>query len=147
MIASPCTKCAAPPRPTCRPPFRLMRADLAHIHMAAQTSLLRKLPFVFLARLLRKPVIVHVHAPSPESLFVTTRKWARGYVFRSATRVVALSESWAQLFRLHEPRARVIVMRNPAATHEARPGPGGAVPAGLRCSAAQLCGRRSYGGD
>lgn len=100
-------------------PLLLWRGEMVHIHLAAQTSILRKLPIVAMARLLERPVIVHVHAPSEESLFRRTPGWARRFLFASAARVVALSESWAAIFRAHEPRCRVVVMANPVRDFDA----------------------------
>jgi glycosyltransferase involved in cell wall biosynthesis len=94
-------------------PWLLLRADLMHLHLAAQTSILRKLPIVAIARLMRRPIIVHIHAPSPESLFRDTRPWALRFLFRSASRVVALSEVWAATFRAYAPLTRILVLPNP----------------------------------
>ena len=93
-------------------PLLLWRAKMVHIHLAAQTSILRKLPFVALARLMARPIIVHVHAPSEASIFEHTPRWATSFLFTSAARVVALSESWATIFRAHHPRTPVMVIPN-----------------------------------
>ena len=90
-----------------------------HLHVAAQTSILRKLPFVVMARLMRKPILLHIHAPSEESLFRKTRPWALRYLFRSATRVIALSQHWADLFAFYQPQAQIVVIPNPVRTFEA----------------------------
>ena len=100
-------------------PYLLLRADLMHVHLAAQTSILRKLPLVAIARVMRKPIVVHFHAPSKESLFEKTSPWALRFLFRSATRVVALSQSWADVFLLSDPRVRVVVIPNPVRLYEA----------------------------
>jgi glycosyltransferase involved in cell wall biosynthesis len=94
-------------------PYHLLRTDLAHVHLAAQTSILRKIPILWMAKVLRRPVIVHVHAPSTESLFRDTKPWAMRFTFRTAARVVALSQSWADAFVAYEPKARVVVLANP----------------------------------
>ena len=94
-------------------PLKIMRADVVHVHVAAQFSLLRKLPFVCIARALRKPLVVHVHASSEESLFHRTPRPAVRFVLLSATRVIALSQSWADTIRKHLPQANVTVVPNP----------------------------------
>ncbi len=99
-------------------PFRIMRARVVHVHVAAQLSLLRKLPFVCIARALRKPLVVHVHAASEESLFRKTPRFAVRFTLRSASRVIALSESWAEAIVKHVPQARVVVVPNPVSTHD-----------------------------
>ena len=57
--------------------------------------------------------IVHVHAPSEETLFRQTARWKVRFVFRTASRVVALSGSWAAMIRNHVPEASVAVIPNP----------------------------------
>jgi glycosyltransferase involved in cell wall biosynthesis len=89
-------------------------ARLVHIHLAGEVSLMRKLPFVALAKLFRKRTIVHVHAGSPESLFDKTPSWAVRFVMLSADRVIALSPKWAENIQQHFPAAKVTVIPNPA---------------------------------
>ena len=96
-----------------RAPFAVGIADLVHIHVAGESSLLRKLPIVGVARLFRKPLIVHVHAHSTASLFDKTPAWAVRYVLGGADRVIALSESWAREIRGRLPDAYVEVIPNP----------------------------------
>lgn len=96
-----------------RAPFAVGAADLVHIHVAGQRSLLRKLPIVAVARFLGKPLIVHVHAHSTASLFQKTPGWAVRYVLGGADRVIALSESWAREIRVQLPNAHVGVIPNP----------------------------------
>lgn len=94
-------------------PFRMMRVDLVHLHLAGQVSLLRKLPIALCAKALGIPFIAHVHASSAESLFEHTPGWAYRLLLGSARRVVALSESWAASIRHHVPKAEVVVVPNP----------------------------------
>lgn len=94
-------------------PLKMVQADVVHLHLAGELSLLRKLPFTLMARLLRKPYIAHVHASGPESLFDRTPKWATRMVLEQADRTVALSESWADAIRHHVPEAKVEVIPNP----------------------------------
>jgi glycosyltransferase involved in cell wall biosynthesis len=94
-------------------PFLIGRSDIVHVHLAGQVSLLRKIPIALCAKALGKPLVIHVHACSPESLFESTPFWAYRFVLRSASRVVALSESWASSIRRHVPQAKVVVIPNP----------------------------------
>lgn len=93
--------------------FKVPRASIVHIHLAAQVSLLRKLPIVCWSRLLRKPFLIHLHAASPESLFEQTPQWAVRFVMLSANRVVTLSEQWAKIVRHQLPNAHVAILPNP----------------------------------
>jgi glycosyltransferase involved in cell wall biosynthesis len=97
-------------------PWLMLHAQIVHVHLAAQISLARKLPFVAMARLLRRPLVVHVHAGSERSLFEQTPHWMVRFAFGSATRVIALSQSWASHIQAHHPAARVQVIPNPVDT-------------------------------
>lgn len=94
-------------------PFLIGKAAAVHVHLAAQKSVLRKLPFVLAAKLLGKPVVVHVHAFSVESLFDETPFSAGQYILKLADRVVVLSESWSDAIRARDGSLQTIVMPNP----------------------------------
>lgn len=94
--------------------FKIPSARLIHVHLAAEISLLRKLPFIAMAKLYRKPVILHLHAASPESLFDDTPSWAVRVAMLSPDRVVALSPAWAKSIQDRFPTAKVTVVSNPA---------------------------------
>lgn len=94
-------------------PVKILRADIVHVHLASEVSLLRKLPIVCIARMLRKPLVVHVHAASEESLFRQTPRWAVRFVLLSAARIIALSQSWADLILRYVPEAQVVIIPNP----------------------------------
>ena len=51
-------------------PAAFLHAEIIHVHLAGEISLLRKIPMLALAKVLRRPLIVHVHACSEESLFI-----------------------------------------------------------------------------
>ena len=97
-------------------PGKVLRADLVHLHLAGELSLLRKLPIVALARFFRKPLLVHVHASSPESLFSATPAWAVRFVLSNADRVIALSRSWASLIGAQVPGTKTCIVPNPVQT-------------------------------
>ena len=100
-------------------PWRIHSAEIVHVHLAAQTSLLRKLPIVWMAKMFNKPIVVHLHAATESSLFVSTPHAAVRFVFASAARVIALSQSWADIVHRHLPEANVVVIANPVQAHEA----------------------------
>ncbi|WP_158615460.1 glycosyltransferase family 4 protein [Acidipila sp. EB88] len=96
-----------------RAPRALSSATLVHLHLAGEISLLRKLPLILMAKLMRKPLILHVHAGSEESLFQKTPAWAWKCAFNAADRVIALSPAWAAILRRHLPRTEIVVIPNP----------------------------------
>lgn len=42
-------------------PFKAVGVDIIHVHMASDSSLLRKLPFLLLAKWMKKKVVLHQH--------------------------------------------------------------------------------------
>jgi glycosyltransferase involved in cell wall biosynthesis len=101
-------------------PLKVAEADIVHIHMAGEHSLLRKLPIAMLARLFRKPYIAHIHASGPESLFERTPRWATQTTLAHAARVIALSNSWTNVIQTHVPESKVEVIPNPVRISPAR---------------------------
>ena len=94
-------------------PWYIYHAEIVHVHLAAQISLLRKLPIVWMAKMLRRPIVIHLHAATESSLFASTPRAAVRFTFGSATRIVALSQSWADVLHRHFPKAKVAVIMNP----------------------------------
>lgn len=91
----------------------LPRARIVHIHLAAQKSVMRKLPFILGAKLFRKPLVIHVHAFSAESLFDETPLGMGKLVLQLADCVVALSESWRDAMRMRDKNLQITVIANP----------------------------------
>lgn len=56
-------------------PFKAFNTDLVHVHGSMKTSFFRKSPYLFMARLLGKPVIYHMHAASVENYFSRIPDW------------------------------------------------------------------------
>lgn len=74
---------------------------LIHVHTAARGSLYRKAVYVFLARLLRRPVLLHIHAGRGDieafaGRLGPLRRRLLGSALRSATRVLAVSGETAR---------------------------------------------------
>ncbi len=94
-------------------PGLVMQAAIVHVHLAGGVSCLRKLPVLACAKLLRKPIIVHIHAASVSSLTQPGFGWAVKSVFRMATHIVALSGSWARDLRPYAGETPIAVIPNP----------------------------------
>lgn len=77
--------------------------DIIHIHMAAQASFWRKAFFVRKAHKAGKYVIIHQHGGDFEGFFYgqsdERKKQMIRSVFRTADKVLVLSEEWADFFR------------------------------------------------
>jgi glycosyltransferase involved in cell wall biosynthesis len=69
---------------------------LLHIHLASQSSTLRKIIIVRFGRLLRLVMIIHLHDPDYGAFYLRLPRWARQIVramFLSATKVVVLGKA------------------------------------------------------
>jgi glycosyltransferase involved in cell wall biosynthesis len=112
----------------CVAPIAIYRAGIVHVHLAAQKSVFRKLPLILLAKLFRKPIIVHVHAFSVESLFDSTALSAGKWALRLADRVVALSQTWADAINARDRALKVSVIPNPVSASPTKVRPIGREP-------------------
>lgn len=90
-------------------------ADLVHIHFTDGISARRKSLFFHPALWMRKPVVLHFHAPSFEESEAAARFAPLARMFRGASRVVVLSRNWAELVTKHVPGTNVRVVRNAVA--------------------------------
>ena len=91
--------------------------DVVHIHSAAYVSFFRKTLFFVLARLFRRPVVWHLHAPNTDFVDFFGRpdrigRFAR-WVLRQAESVVVLSESWIDIASDILPNVGVEAIYNP----------------------------------
>jgi glycosyltransferase involved in cell wall biosynthesis len=94
-------------------PFLLTRANLVHIHLAGNRSVLRKLPIIVMARVFGVPVIAHVHAFSVQSLLDQTPLHAGRLALKMASCTVALSATWAADLRRRLPTIPIVELANP----------------------------------
>lgn len=89
----------------------LPHADLVHIHLAAVE---RKMPFILLAKLFRKKIIVHLHFPDPQTtLFRKSKVWKYHWCMKHADKVIALSYSWKSLIESTLDVTGIEVVYNP----------------------------------
>jgi len=101
-------------------PFLIGKAAAVHVHLAAQKSVLRKLPFVLTAKLMNKPLVIHVHSFSVESLFDETPFSAGQHILKLADRVVVLSQSWGDAITARDGSLQTFVMPNPVSAKPRR---------------------------
>lgn len=75
--------------------FLLPAYDIVHIHLAAPT---RKIPFIFLARVLHKKIILHLHFPDPAtSIWNKKRSKRYKWCLERADIVITLSKGWKKM--------------------------------------------------
>lgn len=68
--------------------------DLAHIHVATESSAKRKRLFIYVATLFKKKVILHFHPSNEKFLFYPENKELYTRIFKSANLVLVLSDQW-----------------------------------------------------
>lgn len=84
--------------------------DIIHVHIAAVE---RKIPFIFIAKLLRKKILVHLHVPDPQTSILSQKKNLYGWCFKKANIVLVLSSQWKKLLTDTYHINNVIILYNP----------------------------------
>lgn len=97
--------------------FFLPFSDLVHIHFSEPPSAIRKILFVYIAKLCHKKVVIHFHSFSPETTIEGKYKeWYR-YLFHKADASIVLSKFWYdavdKAFHDKEIISKVKVIYNP----------------------------------
>lgn len=91
--------------------WRLPGTDIVHLHMAAVE---RKMPFVFIARLFHKKILIHLHFPDPQTTVFDKKKAPRyKWCLRRADRVIVLSKTWKDLLEREWGCTNLEVVYNP----------------------------------
>lgn len=72
----------------------LPRIDIVHFHLSERTTAKRKRMMMPLAKFLKKKIIVHFHAFSPETTINSKYSERYRYLFTNADAVVVLSNYW-----------------------------------------------------
>jgi len=91
------------------------RPSLVHLHSGKAGSFARKSILLWLARGVRVPVVLHVHAGLFRVFYDRMPRVGRWYIrrtLRAASTVVALGGGWTQRLREIEPAARLVSVPN-----------------------------------
>jgi len=102
------------------------RVDIVHFHVSERGSVARKSLLVCLARLFRKPVVMHTHGCEFHVFYERLPSFLQHIVvriFQSCAYVITLSQSWKQYYetQLSLPPEHVIVLHNPVELPEQLP--------------------------
>lgn len=92
-----------------------LRSPLVHVHLSSRASFWRKSVVCLLARLFRRPYLLHVHGSEFQQFYDECPPLARRIirvVLAEAALVMALSEAWRAALQQMSPRARVEVLMN-----------------------------------
>jgi len=93
----------------------MLDSPLVHVHLSSRASFWRKSVVCLLARLARRPYLLHVHGSEFAQFYEECSPLARRIVRRvlaGATLVLALSEAWRATLARISPQARVEVLTN-----------------------------------
>lgn len=93
--------------------FLLPFYDLVHIHLSEPPSAMRKIIFVWLAKLFSKKTVIHFHSFSVETTIRSKYAFLYKFLFARADRVVVLSEYWKKEVEAVFPFVKVQVIYNP----------------------------------
>ncbi|NEM97750.1 glycosyltransferase family 4 protein [Pontibacter burrus] len=91
------------------------KVDLVHIHVASDTSIFRKSVFVFISRLLKKPIVIHIHGADFDSYYKNANHQVKSYIkytLSKCTKVLVLSNYWRTFFKHQFPDIDVQVLFN-----------------------------------
>lgn len=90
-------------------------SPLVHVHLSSRASFWRKSVVCLLARLFRRPYLLHVHGSEFQQFYdecPPLARWIVRLVLAKAVLVVALSEAWRSTLQRMSPRARIEVLMN-----------------------------------
>jgi len=95
--------------------YNLPNSSLIHCHLSGPVSSLRKLPFLLLAKLFSKPIIVHFHAFSEKSNFDKKFKKLYFLIFKISDKIIVLSDNWRLSIcdSMNLPSGKIRVISNP----------------------------------
>ena len=94
--------------------------DIIHIHSSFGPSFYRKMPFIYMASLFKKPIINHIHGADFEDFYVRASQKKKNLIRRvygKCTRLIALSDEWKEkLSQIVEPE-KIEVIENYSIIH------------------------------
>ena len=97
--------------------FLMPAYDLVHIHTSEPSSALRKVFFLWYAKLFGKKVIIHFHAFSIETTINSKFRQVYQFLFSSADVVIVLSEYWrTEIIQTFKLSHKIKILYNPCAS-------------------------------
>lgn len=91
------------------------RPDVVHIHSSFGPSFYRKMPFIYLSRLAKIPVVNHIHGAEFDSFYEkasASKKKRVRRVYRKCTRFIVLSKEWKEKIAQIVPADKIDVIEN-----------------------------------
>jgi glycosyltransferase involved in cell wall biosynthesis len=95
--------------------FIINQFSIVHIHFSEPTSCFRKLFFLFIAKLHRKPVIVHFHGFSSFEKHNIFYKYLYSAMFSYSDSIIVLSNYWKQsILKNFKIKTTINIINNPS---------------------------------
>ncbi|MBU3570698.1 glycosyltransferase family 4 protein [Priestia aryabhattai] len=91
------------------------RPDLVHIHSSFGPSFYRKIPFIYIARIARKPIINHCHGADFEEFYLKASQKKKALiknVYNKCNITIALSNEWKEKLKDIVPDEKIVVIEN-----------------------------------
>ncbi|MCW3786645.1 glycosyltransferase family 4 protein [Plebeiibacterium sediminum] len=94
--------------------FKIPFYHAVHIHFSEPPSAIRKSLFIFIAKILRKKVILHFHSYSIETTLYSNFSWLYRYIFKHGDLCIILSNYWKiELEKFYPAIRNIKVLLNP----------------------------------
>lgn len=97
------------------------KPELVHIHSSFGPSFYRKIPFVYMASLFRKPIINHIHGSDYDTFFnkaSSVKKKLVKKIYARCTVLIALSDAGKKELSKIVPTEKIIVIENYSILHQ-----------------------------
>ena len=97
------------------------KPDIVHIHSSFGGSFYRKLPFVYIARGFKIPIINHIHGSEISNLYINASEKKKRLVekcFDKCSCLVVLSEEWKDNLEVIKTKTQKVVIENYSTIHK-----------------------------
>lgn len=99
--------------------FLIQEYRIVHIHFSEPPSAIRKVFFMYPARVLKKKIVLHFHSFSPDTTIYGKYSLLYKWMFNHADAVVVLSNFWRdKVSSIMKKKNRLVVIHNPARVTE-----------------------------
>ncbi len=91
------------------------RPDVVHIHSSFGASFYRKIPFIYLSRWAKIPIVNHIHGAEFDVFYTQAsdkKKRLISKVYGKCNRLIVLSTEWKEIFSQIIPQDRIDVVEN-----------------------------------
>ena len=93
----------------------LEKPELVHIHSSFGPSFYRKIPYIYLAILAKKPIINHCHGAEFDTFYLKANGWKKRLiekVYNKCSVMIALSDEWKERLGMIVPTEKIVVIEN-----------------------------------